>query len=342
MCMNIYRNINREKVQFDFVKHGNAVGAYEEEIVSLGGRIYTAPVYKVYNHIQYCNWWKKHLKEHTEHQIIHGHYYTLAGIYLKIAEKMGRTTIAHSHSSKIDGFIKQYLISTVEKNSEYHFACSENAGKWMFPNTNFTVIKNAIDTDKFTYNDKVRERIRSELGLGDSYVIGTVGSIYEIKNPYGIIDIFLMYHNKNSDSKLLWIGDGPMMSDVKNKVNQLGLDKDIILLGNRSDVHDLLQAMDVFILPSIYEGLPVVLIEAQASGLPCICSTAVTEEVDITGNCSFINNDEKEKWISSIEKHIGQIRKNTKHVILDSGYDIHHSARMIEEFYISHSSRSVV
>ena len=133
MCMNLFRNIDRNLVQFDFVKHTSKTCDFEKEIRNLGGRIYEAPQYKIYNHFAYCEWWDRFFKKHPEYKIVHGHYYTTSPIYFKVAKKNNRITIGHSHSSSIDGKIKELLIRNVQKYSDYCFACSNEAGKWLFP-----------------------------------------------------------------------------------------------------------------------------------------------------------------------------------------------------------------
>lgn len=191
MCMNLYRRIDHSKIQFDFVKHGPQKGAFEEEIHSLGGRIYEAPRYQIYNHQFYCTWWKQHLEDHPEHQIIHGHYYSVSAVYFKVAHEMGRITVGHSHSTSVSGpnwwetQLKRMLCKGVERQADYCLACSKAAGQWLFPHKEFTVLPNAVDAERFSFNPRIAQEVRCELSLGDHYVVGTVGRIVQVKNPMG-------------------------------------------------------------------------------------------------------------------------------------------------------------
>lgn len=335
MCMNIMRHLDQQKVQFDFVKHGEHVGAYEEEIKSLNGGIYTAPIYKIYNHFQYCLWWKKFLRDHPEYQIIHGHYYTLSSIYLKIAKNMGRKTIAHSHNTREFSGLKRHLIKNIEGIADYQFACSDEAGKWMFPNSQFKVIHNAIDTDAFKFNPQFRKRIRKELGVEDNLVIGGVGRLVEQKNPFGMVDIVESASKKIPNIRMLWAGNGSLREKVEKEIEERGLKDVITLLGNRGDVPALMQAMDVVLMPSFFEGLPVSLVEAQASGLPVLCSNTITKEVDITGLCSFLPLDNTAAWVDVIQTIDTSKRKDVSESIIKSGYDIRTTTKWLEQFYCS-------
>lgn len=338
MCMNLYRHIDRNKVQFDFVKHTEAVGDYEEEIGVLGGRIYAAPRLKYYNLLPYLQWWKKHLIDHPEHQIIHGHFYTIAAFYLQVARNLGRVTIAHAHCCEpyekgLKASLRRYILKQVEKNADYCFACSKAAGKWLFPNRKFRVLPNAVDSEEYRYSFESREKVRAELGLDQhQLVIGTVGGIYERKNPVAICKIFKRIYDHNSSSRLLWVGNGPMLGLVQELLTKERLIEYVIFTGVRNDVSRLLQAMDAFILPSRFEGLPVVLIEAQAAGLHCYCSDAITEEVNICNLCTFLPNNRYDKWAEGILS--ADLNKyNTSDAIVKAGYDIRCTSKRLEKFY---------
>lgn len=345
MCMNLYRNIDRSKVQFDFVKHTPEIGAFEEEIVALGGRIYEAPRYKIYNHLSYCAWWKKHLSQHPEHQIIHGHFFTTSAVYFHVAKKLGRITIGHSHASENEHpkgkeRIKRILESKVERYSDYCFACGQQAGQWLFPHKQFTVLNNALDTGQYCYNPTVREEVRKEFGMTDDcLVMGTVGNIAAVKNPFGAVDIFEAIHKRNQRARFLWVGgnNSSINESVKKVLSEKKLDDCVIQTGARNDVCRLLQAMDAFILPSFSEGLPVVAIEAQAAGLQCFISDRVTEECDITGRCRFLSIDQPELWADEILS-ANLSRTDTTQQIIDAGYDIRTTAKWLESFYLNLAS----
>ena len=341
MCMNLYRNIDRELVQFDFVKHTNRIGAFEEEILSLGGKIFSAPKFKGYNLIQYQNWWKKHLDVHPEHLIIHGHYFTASKYYFKICKNKGRITVGHSHTDSYSNIIKKIMIYGVEDYCDYRFACSQKAGELLYPHKKFVIINNAIDINKFVFNEDIRRQIREEYGYrDDTLVIGTVGTIKDVKNPLGIVEIFNAAYQKNKNVRLLWVGrDGGMQKKAQEKINAYGLNDCVVFAGSRPDVFRLLQGMDAFILPSISEGLPVSVMEAQAAGLPCYISDTVTKDVDITGLCRFMSNDKLSDWATSILEG-KRIRFDTSSFIRKAGYDINLTAKSMQDFYL-HCNRDI-
>lgn len=336
MCMNLYRKIDRSKVQFDFVKHTPDKGAYEDEIVNLGGRVYEAPTYKLINHFSYCAWWEKHLKTHKEHTIIHGHYFTIASVYFRIAKKYKRITIAHSHAKTVDSKIKEYMIRFLPEVSDYKLACSDEAGKWLYRGDSFVVLKNAINLESYKFNPKTRKEYREKLGIDNKYVIGTVANFSKVKNPFGLIDLFEQVHKKCNKACLLWVGEGGLRGEIEKRIGEKGLSNHVILLGTRSDVPQLLQAMDAFVLPSFSEGLGMVAIEAQAAGVPTLCSTAVPNEAGITELCRFLPVDDIDRWanelcyISNNYTRLDVIPK-----IVDAGYDINDTSKWIQDFYLS-------
>lgn len=343
MCMNLYRKIDKTKIQFDFVKHTTEKCAFDDEIVSLGGNIYVAPRFKVYNILQYCKWWKKHLKMHPEHQIIHGHFYSISSVYFKVACKLKRVSIGHSHTAisystgkSIKNILKVLFCKNAEKLSDYRLACSESAGKFLFPNKDFYVLRNAIDTDKFIYNNDIREFIRERLNIDESnIVICIVANIRQPKNPLGVIEIFRHINKYNPNTRLLWIGDGPLRAEFEQKVKEYDLNDRVTLLGIRDDTHNILQAADVFMLASFFEGLPVSAIEAQASGLPCLLSDGISKETDITGLCKFLPIENKELWSQAVSDIDFKNRPNTKEKIVAAGYDVETTAKWLQEFYFS-------
>lgn len=333
--MNLLRHINREKVLFDFVKHTEKKCAFDDEIESLGGRIYITPKFKGYNLFQYLVWWRKHLKQHPEHQLIHGHFFTISPIYFCIAHSMQRVTIGHSHANTIKPWIKKYLSSLTEYFADYRLACSEQAGKLLYPHKDFTVLRNAIDSELYRYNAEIAVEVRKEFDLGNSFILGTVGTIKEVKNPLGIVEILSEVSKIKPGTKLLWVGrDEGMQETAEARLKELGLTDHVIFTGTRSDVHRLMQAMDAFILPSFSEGIPVVMIEAQAAGLPCFASDAVSKDTDITGLCRYLPLNEWGAWAKEITEY-NEERKDTSQAIKSAGYDIHDTAAWLQEFYLN-------
>ena len=333
MCMNLYRNIDRTKVQFDFVKHTPKKGAFEDEITQLGGRIYEAPRYKGVNHYAYCNWWKQHLEKHPEHLIIHGHFFSISAIYFREAKKKGRITIGHSHIAKIDSFAKKVYIKPIERYADYRFACGVEAGKTLYPHKSFKVINNAIDAKRFRFNEEVRAEYRKKLGLEEAFVVGIVANLIDHKNPIGVIRIFKAIHDLNPNAYLLWLGEGGMREEIESLVDNYNLNKYVIMPGVSNEIEKILQAMDVFILPSYYEGLPVVMIEAQAAGLPCFVSDKVTQEADITGLCKYLPLERTDVWSKAVLSAQNK-RQDTSELIIKSGYDIEQTSQWMQNFYI--------
>ena len=333
MCMNLYRKIDRSKVQFDFVKHTPDKGAYEDEIRSLGGDIYTAPEYKVKNHFSYCRWWKKHFINHPEHVIIHGHYFTISAVYFMVAKKYGRITVGHIHASNIKSTIKKIYLKFIKYETDYPLACSRQAGEWIYGKRPFTVLKNALDTYEYKYNDSVRREYRELLGFKEELIIGTVANFSEVKNPMGLIDIFIEVLHTVPSAKLLWVGEGILRNRIEKRIKQEYIDGSVVLLGKRNDVSKLLQAMDVFLLPSFNEGLPLSVIEAQAAGLPCFISDKITRETDITNLCCFLPIDQPKYWAQAItNNHIRRI--DTSDLVKKAGYDANVTACWLQNFYI--------
>lgn len=334
MCMNLYRHIDRSRVQFDFVKHTKETGAFENEIKELGGRIYTAPRFKFYNFFSYCQWWRKHFKNHPEHQIVHGHFFTISSVYFEIAHRHNRTTVGHVHASHVDGKFRNWVIRLIEKRTDYCLACSEQSGKWVYPHRKFKVINNAIDAEKFRTDQAKRTAVRKLMGIDDAaLVIGTVGNFSPVKNPMGTIAIFDEILKQSPNAKFLWIGDGGLRKQIEAEIKKRHLSENMILTGTRGDVEVILQAMDAFILPSFHEGLPVVTIEAQAAGLKCFVSEAVTREANITGRCTYLDNSDYTQWAKAICSS-DLTKVDTYEQICKAGYDIHETAQWLENFYL--------
>ena len=338
MCMNLYRHIDRDKVQFDFVKHTKAKGAFEDEIAFLGGRVYEAPRFTGTNIISYVNWWKKHFAHHSEHTIIHGHFFTISAVYFSVAQRKNRITVGHIHASAVNGFLQTAMVKMIRRVTDYPLACSQQAGHWIYGNRPFTVLNNGLDSDQFRYGPETRQRVRQQLGLGDAFTLGTVANFSSVKNPMGLIDIFLSVNAQRPDTKLIWVGEGTERKNIEERIRTENLTKKVLLLGTRNDVPDILQAMDAFLLPSFSEGLPVSAIEAQATGLPCYISNTVSHEVDITGLCRFLPINKPEAWTDAIF-HETAIREDASAKIKTAGYDINDTSLWLQDFYLEIAKR---
>ena len=268
LLMNLYRNIDRTKVQFDFLLHCPNESAYEKEILSLGGKIYKIPRYLGFNKFSYERQLKEFLTAHPEHIIIHDHLMDSASETLRVAKKLGRITIAHSHAASAPFSLKDIYRFFFRRNlwniADYRFACSNEAGKWLYRGkADFTILKNGIITDRFKFSEKIREIKRKEFGIEDSTrIIGTIGRMVENKNQLRLLDIMKSLLSIDDKSVLMIIGEGPLEGKLKATAKKLKLEKKVIFTGPRTDANELLMAMDCFVLPSLSEGLGIVLIEA--------------------------------------------------------------------------------
>lgn len=347
MIMNLYRHIDRSKVQFDFVENSSEPAIFDEEIISLGGRIYRCPHYNGKNHFTYAKWWNEFFQAHSkEYPIVHGHLGSTAAIYLAIAKKYGAYAIAHSHSSGTDHSLRSYLYQMMSYNTrnvaDYFFACSEAAGKDRFgrkviSGDHYAVLNNAIDVNRFSYNPSVHNAVRDELGIRQNQlVVGHIGRYTKEKNHEFILRIFSELKKMDSNARLLMIGDGPLHTQIMQAAEQLGLSSDVIFTGVRSDVERLVQAMDVFVLPSLYEGLGIVVIEAQVAGLPCCVSDVVPPEAVLT---DLVERrplaDGADAWAQWILSRGHTQRQNETAKIMQAGYDISTTTAWLQNFYES-------
>lgn len=345
MVMNLYRNINRDKVQFDFVEHTAERAVFDDEIEQLGGRIYYCPKFTGKNYFAYRKWWDDFFKMYgSDYQIVHGHIGSTAAIYLAAAKKYGKYTIAHSHSSGTDHSLKHFAYDLLSYNTrniaDSFFACSKPAGRDRFGSkTEFQVLNNAINTQQYIFSESVRDKVRKELGLTNEFVLGHIGRFGKEKNHDFLINIFAQIKKEKPTAKLLLVGDGAEKNNIKNKVHQLQLDDSVIFTGVRSDVNRLLQAMDIFVFPSLFEGLPVTMVEAQAAGLPCVISDMVPDECIITDNLVTVKSlsDSCEEWARHILSRVNTVRDDTSDQIKEHGFDISETSKWLEEFYIEKS-----
>ena len=354
LLMNLYRNIDRSKLQFDFAVSTTDKAAYDDEIETMGGRIIQYPRYTGKNHFMYKRWWADFFAEHDEYHIVHGHIGSTAAIYLKIAKGTGKFTIAHSHSTYGKPNMRQILYRIFSYQTrfiaDYFFGCSMPAletryGKKVAHNSDIAqVIHNAIDVEKFGYNIKARKHIRNSLYIKtEDFVVGTVGRLSSPKNPYFTLEIAEQLSKKIPNFKFLWVGTGELEDNIKRIIKQKNLMDRIILTGSVSNVNEMYQAMDVFIFPSLWEGLGNVTIEAQASGLPTLCSDKVPHEAKVTDLLRFLSIDNVKIWCDEILKLQKIVmsdkysRKDTCKDIVEAGYDITAVAKWLENFYIEHS-----
>lgn len=350
MIMNYYRHIDRSKIQFDFVENTFEPAAFDDEIRKLGGRIYNCPHYNGKNHFAYKKWWKAFFEEHKdEYQIVHGHIGSTAAIYLAVAKEYGLYTIAHSHNTRTSWNARELLYAIYAYPTRHiadrFFACSYEAGVSRYGKVFSadkdicSIISNAIDTDDFVFDPEKRNQMREQLGVEDKFVVGHVGRFMNQKNHSFLIDIFSELHKTNEDSVLLLIGGGLLENSIKKKVDELQLADSVIFAGIQSNMPDFYQAMDVFVLPSLFEGLGIVNIEAQTSGLPCYVSTGVSKEAKISELLKYIPLEKGAGYWAEQISVVPNNRVDMREEIKNAGYDITENAAHLCEIYMEIAER---
>lgn len=343
--MDLYRNMDRTKVQFDFMQHTTRVCDFQTEIEQLGGKVYHVPPFRFWNYFSYCKAWKQFIKEHPEIRIGHGHMTSTAAIYLPIAHKKGVFTIAHSRNAGVDKGIKgkltKFLRRNLKEKCDRCFACSKLAGEAVFGKEameqgNVTIIPNAIDAARFTFDPEERKKKREELHIQqEEFLIGEVGRFDLQKNQKYAVEILAECRKKNFPAKLILVGEGPLMETVRQQVEELQLQKYVIFTGLQKNVAPFYQAMDFFLLPSFYEGLPGVAVEAQASGLRGILSDAITTETAMTTLMEFRSVQEPaEVWADRIIACGHYERQNTLKELQEAGFDVKSLAKQLQDFYL--------
>lgn len=351
MIMNLYRNIDRTKVQFDFLAHYGREAAYNDEIRAMGGRIYEMPALRDEKHVffwkffSYLRALNKFFCEHREYKIIHGHMTNTAALYLPIAKKYGATCrIVHSHSTRskkgLLGILTAFLHKFATKDATDFFSCSEAAEKWFFSDAiiksgKVHILSNAIDGKRFRFDSMRRKAMREKLDLGDALAIVQVARFRPEKNQAFMLDVLREILKVNKNAVLIYVGDGPLEEEVKAKATAYGVNEQVRFLGDRADVPDILQAADVFVLPSSWEGLPLTVIEAQASGLHCVVSDTLSQEMNALGMVQYVSRNDLKAWINALIEAGAEPRRDTYEELVASGYDIHTTVSWLEDFYLS-------
>lgn len=343
LLMNLYRNIDRSKIQFDFFVMYPDKYFYDDEIVKLGGKVYYSTVRLDKNIFKYMKKLEEIIKENN-YKIVHVHAFTIGYFALKTAKKCKvPVRIAHSHNNQTVKDEKIILKKVLQKIYTIYatdlFACSEEAGKYLFKRKKFNVLNNSIDSMKFVFDEEIRKKVRKNLNIKENeFLVGHIGRLHAQKNHNFLLDVFVELKKKIKESKLLLIGDGPLEEDIKKKIKRLNIEQDVIMLKNRSDVNELYMAMDVFLLPSLFEGLGIVAIEAQASGTPIVISNGVPDTANITPICKKIKlTDSPIKWANeaiNISKS-KLAHTNMQKYIIKSGFDMQSTVNWLEEFYLS-------
>ena len=337
--MNLYEKIDKEKYQFDFVVHLQKDNDYREQIEKLGGRIYEVPrltkdpigsLSKLYRII----------KENRYPIVIRHTANALVSPQLLVAKMAGAKTICHSHN-ETDPQVRIHKIGKVLMKwvADYRLACSPNAGKWMFDKQEFEIIHNAINVDKFTFEEEKANRIRKEFNLKDKHVYGHIANFIESKNHMFLLDVFREIANRDEKAVLFCLGEGDLRPQIEEKIRQLNLEDKVVLTGIRHDAQDFMSAMDILIFPSFFEGLPLTLIEAQIAALPSVISDTITKDVVVTEGLIYMESIKKtpdywaERILEILEQTKGKQRLCQRQSIQDAGYDMDMLVKWYETYF---------
>jgi glycosyltransferase involved in cell wall biosynthesis len=351
LIMNLYRSVDRARVQFDFLTCKE--GAFDAEIAALGGTIHRIPYLTEAGHFGYVKALRHFFADHAgEYAIVHAHMDKMSGFVLREAKRGGIPfRIAHSHSTKSEGGVpaqayKWYAGRFIASCATHMLACSQQAAEWLFRagREQPVIVKNGVESRKYAYSPDVRRSVREELELGeDRFVVGHVGRFSPPKNHSFLLEMFARFQRDVPNAALVLAGDGALRPQLAKQAAELGIAGAVTMLGVRPDVNRLLQAFDAFAFPSLYEGLPVTLIEAQAGGLPCLVSERITREVDLGLNLlRFLPIDRTERWVESLRELAGAKGKAADaarcipaEYVAKQGYDIRHTASWLENFYLA-------
>ena len=345
MIMELYKKIDKSKIQFDFIIDRENELFFCDEIKLNGGRIFYLKNINQVSIFEFKKQWDNFFKEHIEYKIIHCHVRSVASIVLNIAKQNGLTTICHSHSTSngkgIKAIVKKVLQKNIIKYADFLFSCSRESAIWLYGGKNANsdkcyIINNSIDTSKYEFNSSVRDKIRNELEISNKIVIGQVGRIEKMKNHYYSLRVLKECLKYDERFILLIVGDGSLKQDVEQSIIDLNLKNNVIMIGNRKDVNELMQAMDIFVMPSLFEGLPLALVEAQASGLPCIVSNNISAGFLIPDLIHKLDLEEEYcNWAKVIRSSINSIRINSTQKIIEAGFDVVSNANWLENFYLN-------
>lgn len=348
--MDLYRQMDRNEIQFDFLVHCNDLNRkpqfYDEEILALGGHIYVLPKFKVYNYFTYRKAVQAFFAAHREFRVVQGHMTSTAAIYLPIAKRFGvPVTVAHARNAGVvkgpKGIATRLFRRGLADKADVLFACSKLAGEDVFgkkamEDGRVKIIHNAIDVKRFAFDERKRQETRDALGIADKLVLGHVGRFdYQKNHPY-LLEVFAAVCKERPDAALLLLGDGADRSVMEERCRELGIADRVKFLGNRKDAERFYQAMDVFLLPSFFEGLPGVLVEAQAAGLKCIVSDTVTREAQATDLVTYLSiEDAPEVWAQEILRQSDYVRRDTAGDLRTEGFDVRSQAESYRKFYLS-------
>jgi len=337
VIMNYYRAMNKNDIQMDFLAITKPLDEYINEFSRNGSHYYILQRRK--NAIKYFLGLIKLMKR-EKYDLVHVHgNSTNIALELFAAKIAGvKVRIAHSHNTSSPHLIVHKLLYPVFRRLvTARIACGVEAGKWLFKDGDFIVLKNGIDLEKFRYDNAKGELKKQELGLKDKFVIGHIGTYWEQKNHAYIVKLFSSIVEQCPESALILIGDGPKFDEIENALHERKLGDKVIFVKQTLEVEKYMMSMDVFILPSIYEGFPVVSVEAQASALPCVFSDVVTDATNMTGLIHFVGLDDEEKWISTILglHNSNRCSEETIQILTKNGFNIRTNAEFLRKLYFN-------
>lgn len=343
--MNLYRNIDRNKIQFDFLMHRQEVSAFDEEIEAMGGHIYRMDPIRPQNYFKYKAALKKFFRQNQHYKIVHSHINQSSALVLGAAKNANvKVRIAHSHIAGAAGNYMLYrniMRKILGKVATHRFACSTNAGKWLYHSKSFELFNNSIDTRKFKFDKTERSNKRKALGMTENEtLIGNVSRFNSQKNHSFLINVFAEYRKINPESKLILIGEGDLKSTLLKQIEDLQLTQYVIFTGAIQNAHEYLNAMDFYLFTSLFEGLPLALVEAQCNGIPILMSDTISKDVIMSNLIREMSlNEADSEWAKNIsniqEKFKLNKREDYQQIIKDKGFDVESNSKFAEEFYLS-------
>ena len=352
MLMNYYREMDRERIQFDFLANKPAPGEYDEEIRRMGGRVFVSPGLNPLHFPQYKRFVAELLRDSPDIKIVHAHNEAMGYYALQSAKDAGMPVrIAHAHNTQIIRDYKYPLKMMCKRllpgAATHYWSCGRDAGIYYYGEKRWKasgfILHNAIDLQRFCFQPELRERLRRSHGLEDCFVIGHVGRFNLQKNHTRLLDIFAKVVQATPDARLALIGVGELEQSAREKAGALGIQDKVLFLGQMANVNEWYQAMDCFVLPSLFEGLPVVGVEAQAAGLPCFFSERVTDEILILPDACRVSLEESDDaWAQRIlAVRTGKdSREEGAEAVRRAGYDIHTEGRKLQEIYLDMAARA--
>lgn len=344
VAMNIIRYIDRNQFDIRFVVYGNDVVDYEKEVIELGGEVYHIP-FPRNGSKKYCKALREIIDKTGPYDVVHSHNLFPSGLVMKVAHQARvPVRISHAHTNRDDTHLnivrrvyQRIMRELMWKHSTQFFACSNRAGNYLFQDKflrNGFVMNNGVGTEKFVTDESIKAKLRKEFEITNEKIIGHTGRFVEVKNHDFLIDIFKAISDCDENVKLILIGEGPLKEKIEKKVCKYGLTSKVIFTGMRSDVPNLLSLLDVYVLPSAYEGVSVSLMEAQAAGVPFVVSkSAYSDESKVTEYGTSLELSEGiEKWRDTIIEQMnrGKLR-NAVQVVIAKGYDINSIIHFVQE-----------